>query len=336
MTNTLRIATSRAITALLIGLNATAAPLITKQQYDGIENGMTYEQVCAIVGRSGEELVNTQIAGYTTVMYSWKNSDGSYSNMNAMFQNGRLISKAEFRLPKGEIGVPAPDAPPQPLPAPHQDVLATKGEIGAPAPGAPIQTQRLPGPHQEFLSTNEIQAAIAGSGKNHHIHLTDVGGNLLRDMAAGLSCSSCSTVEAGIDVYLSDALIALRSELARRQYLPYTPAQEDTQRGMVVFAQGWIGTITTGCQSITRIALLSDVSGAVVEEAYLSNPADSEYQNAFGARINCQTLEARFSMESVERVKSGSPNGEFLIAVFVGTTHKAYTLKRKHQAKLGW
>jgi len=308
MTN--RIATSEAITALLIGLTATAmaASLITQQQYARIEDGMTYEQVCAIIGGSGEELVNTHIAGYTTVMYSWKNSDGS--NMNAMFQNGRLISKGQFRLPKGEIGAPAPDAP--------------------------IQTRPLPGPRQDFLSTSEIQAAIAGSGKNHHIHLTDVGGNFLRDMAAGLDCSSCSTVDAGINVYLSDALIALRSELARRQYLPYTPAQEDTQRGMIVFAQGWIGTITTGCQSVTRIAILSDVSGAVVEEASSSNPADSVYQNAFGAKISCQTLEARFSMDSVKRVQSASSKGEFLIAVFVGTTHKAYALKRKHQGKLGW
>jgi len=308
MTNTFRIAMLKAVAAVLIGLNAMAASLITQGQYDRIEDGMTYEQVCAIIGRSGEELVNSHIAGYTTVMYSWKNSDGSYSSMNAMFQNGRLISKSQFRLPKGEIGAPAPDAA--------------------------IQTQPLL--KQDLLSTNEIQAAIAGKGKHHHIHLTDVGGNFLRDMVAGLDCSSCSTVEAGIDIYQPDALIALRSDLARGQYLPYKPAQEDIQRGMVVFAQGWIGTITTGCQSVTRIALLSDVAGAVVEEAFSSNPADGVYQNAFGAKLNCQTLEARFSMESVERVKSRSPNGEFIIAVFVGTTHKAYTLKRKHQAKLGW
>lgn len=335
MTNTFRAALSRAIAALLIGLNAMAASLITHQQYDRIQDGMTYEQVCAIVGRSGEELVNTHIAGYTTVMYSWQNSDGSYSSMNAMFQNGRLISKGQFRLPKGKIGAPTPDASPQPLSAPRQDFLPTKGGIGA--PDAAIQTQPLPRPRQDSLSPNEIQAAIAGSGKSHHIHLTDVGGNFLRDMAAGLACNSCSTaVEAGIDVYLPDALIALRSELARRQYLPYTPAQEDTQRGMAVFAQGWIGTITTGCQSVTRIALLSDVSGAAVEEAYSSNPADSVYQNAFGAKINCQILSARFSMDSVRRVQAAAPNGEFQIAVFVGDTHKAYTLKRKHQAKLGW
>ena len=118
MTNTFRIATSRAIIALLIGLDAMAASLITQQQYDRIQDGMTYEQVCAIIGKTGEELVNTHIAGYTTVMYSWKNSDGSYSSMNAMFQNGRLISKSQFRLPKGEIGASAPTAPIQSQPLP--------------------------------------------------------------------------------------------------------------------------------------------------------------------------------------------------------------------------
>jgi TM2 domain-containing membrane protein YozV len=37
------------------------------------------------------------VLGYTTIMYSWKNPDGS--NMSAMFQNGELVSKAQFGLP---------------------------------------------------------------------------------------------------------------------------------------------------------------------------------------------------------------------------------------------
>jgi hypothetical protein len=35
--------------------------------------------------------------GYVSVMYIWKNSDGS--NMNALFQNGKLLNKAQFGLP---------------------------------------------------------------------------------------------------------------------------------------------------------------------------------------------------------------------------------------------
>jgi hypothetical protein len=189
----------------------------------------------------------------------------------------------------------------------------------------------------DFLTPAEVQAAQAGDGMKHHIALSDVGGNFLRDMAAAAACDYCSTGrEAGVDVYLPEALIALRSQLARRQYLSYSPVQEDLRRGLIVFARGWVGTVTTGCQSVTRIALLSDFGGGVVEEAYLSRPADNVWQNAFGAQINCQTLMARFSIDSVNRVQAAASKGEFLIAVFAGSTNKVYTLKRKHQSKLGW
>ena len=72
-------------------------PVVTRVKYEGIQEGMTYDQVRAVIGEAGDELSRSDIAGYTTVMYSWKNSNGS--NMNAMFQNGRLITKAQFGLP---------------------------------------------------------------------------------------------------------------------------------------------------------------------------------------------------------------------------------------------
>lgn len=71
-------------------------PTITGVKYESIQDGMSYAQVRAIIGEAGEELSRSDIAGYTTVMYSWKNSNGS--NMNAMFQNGRLVNKAQFGL----------------------------------------------------------------------------------------------------------------------------------------------------------------------------------------------------------------------------------------------
>lgn len=71
-------------------------PIVTQAQYDRILNGMSYQQVRNIIGTGGEELSRSDIAGMTTVMYSWTNSNGS--NMNAMFQNGRLVNKAQFGL----------------------------------------------------------------------------------------------------------------------------------------------------------------------------------------------------------------------------------------------
>jgi len=58
---------------------------------------MTYGQVRKIVGFPGEELSRSDMAGYTTIMYAWKNANGS--NMNAVFQNDRLVIKAQFGLP---------------------------------------------------------------------------------------------------------------------------------------------------------------------------------------------------------------------------------------------
>jgi len=70
--------------------------IVTLAEYHKIEDGMSYQQVVNIIGEPGKELSRSDIAGYTTVMYSWSNSGGS--NMNAMFQNDKLVNKAQFGL----------------------------------------------------------------------------------------------------------------------------------------------------------------------------------------------------------------------------------------------
>ena len=71
-------------------------PLVTKYEYDQVIVGMTYTEVKEIIGAPGEELSKNNMAGFTTVMYSWVNSNGS--NMNAIFQDNRLVQKAQFGL----------------------------------------------------------------------------------------------------------------------------------------------------------------------------------------------------------------------------------------------
>lgn len=73
-------------------------PIVTLADYRRIDAGMSYGQVRAIIGADGEELSRSDIAQYTTIMYSWKNANGS--NMNALFQNNRLVTKAQFGLPE--------------------------------------------------------------------------------------------------------------------------------------------------------------------------------------------------------------------------------------------
>lgn len=72
-------------------------PVVTKAEYDRIMEGMSYSQVRQIIGAPGEEQSRSDLAGFSTVMYSWMNANGS--NMNAMFQNDALVTKAQFGLP---------------------------------------------------------------------------------------------------------------------------------------------------------------------------------------------------------------------------------------------
>lgn len=70
---------------------------VSKAQYDALQSNSTYDEVVAVLGCHGEELSSTEMAGYKTVMLMWSgNSFGG--NMNVMFQNGRMMSKAQFGL----------------------------------------------------------------------------------------------------------------------------------------------------------------------------------------------------------------------------------------------
>lgn len=69
---------------------------VTMEEYKKIKNGMSYEEVVEIIGFEGTEMSSNELAGIKTIMYSWQNADGS--NMNAMFQNNKLNSKAQFGL----------------------------------------------------------------------------------------------------------------------------------------------------------------------------------------------------------------------------------------------
>lgn len=69
---------------------------VTAENFKRLKNGMTYEQVVEILGKEGELMSENEIAGTKTEMYQWK--AGMMANMNAMFQNGKMISKAQFGL----------------------------------------------------------------------------------------------------------------------------------------------------------------------------------------------------------------------------------------------
>jgi hypothetical protein len=88
---------------LALASPATAASnCATKDGFDQIREGMSYELVVQILGCDGEVMSSSEMAGFRTVMYGWKASGfvaaATGGNMNAMFQNGRMVSKAQFGL----------------------------------------------------------------------------------------------------------------------------------------------------------------------------------------------------------------------------------------------
>jgi hypothetical protein len=72
--------------------------LASMEDFNTLQAGMSYSQVCDIVGDQGTEMSRSEIAGYQTIMYSWNGNGILGANMTAMFQNGKLVSKAQFGL----------------------------------------------------------------------------------------------------------------------------------------------------------------------------------------------------------------------------------------------
>jgi hypothetical protein len=203
------------------------------------------------------------------------------------------------------------------------------------APGQIVQTvvqERAASPvafkpvAADVFSDDEVKLAVSGKGKDHWVWIQD----------AGFMAAQGNQVPA-ITLYMPEAVLAIRAEAAKKQFTRYEPAEEDKRRSLMIVAQGYAGkTITDGCTSITRIVLLSDSSGGVVQEAYLSEPLGETWRNGFGATNQCQSLRVKFLLADVRRVKAAAPNGEFLVAVFVGSVNtKMYKIKKKHQSKLG-
>lgn len=71
---------------------------LTKRMFDRITTGMTYANVVDIVGKEGEEISRTDIAGFTTIMYAWQNGGFDMGTLTIMIQNGKVVSKSQFGL----------------------------------------------------------------------------------------------------------------------------------------------------------------------------------------------------------------------------------------------
>jgi hypothetical protein len=71
---------------------------VTMASYQQLTDGMTYEEAVQVLGAQGREMSRTDLAGISTVMYSWEGAGGIGANMTVMFQNNKLVSKSQFGL----------------------------------------------------------------------------------------------------------------------------------------------------------------------------------------------------------------------------------------------
>jgi hypothetical protein len=93
------------IIAVAVGLNEASKTLhrnetaakITLSEFNSIQSGMTVDQVNNIVGGPGKLLSQTDIGGHHTEIRMWSGQDLG-SNANVTFQDGAVISKAQFGL----------------------------------------------------------------------------------------------------------------------------------------------------------------------------------------------------------------------------------------------
>lgn len=74
---------------------------ISLEEFNKIETGMTYEEVCDIVGGKGTLGSSVDIgmgAEYKSELYQWTGDGSIGANANVTFQGGKVVSKAQFGL----------------------------------------------------------------------------------------------------------------------------------------------------------------------------------------------------------------------------------------------
>lgn len=77
--------------------STTNSTLITKEKYDQIQTGMSYDQVVQLIGSNGQNISESEINGTHYSTYSWTAEDG-VSSANISFRDNVVISKSQMDL----------------------------------------------------------------------------------------------------------------------------------------------------------------------------------------------------------------------------------------------
>lgn len=72
--------------------------LITLDEYNKIQNNMSYMEVVDIIGSLGTQQASAGDGAYATFIYNWDGNGTIGSNASITFQNGKVIAKAQVGL----------------------------------------------------------------------------------------------------------------------------------------------------------------------------------------------------------------------------------------------
>jgi hypothetical protein len=177
----------------------------------------------------------------------------------------------------------------------------------------------------DHLSETEIAAAIAAPPNTGFVQIED----------AGFSTPSrCNAQMPSESLFTPTGWLNARNLGAKKQYIQFHPTSDDTLRALTILSKGCAGGVPPSCDTISRVALLSDKAGEVVVEAISQRSLSQTWQNAYGASASCSGVVSLFSLSDVQKVQNAK--GEFMIATFSGPhLLKVYTVKEKHIQKLG-
>ena len=73
-------------------------PEITYDEYTRIRTGMTYDEVCFVIGTKGVESASSSSGGSSIKIYSWDGSGSIGANARITFIDGKMTSKAQAGL----------------------------------------------------------------------------------------------------------------------------------------------------------------------------------------------------------------------------------------------
>lgn len=179
----------------------------------------------------------------------------------------------------------------------------------------------------DLLSDSEIAAAIAAPANSGFVFIEDGG------FSTPSACQAQMPSEA---LFTPLGWIHAQNLNAKRSFLPFNPSDDDKLRALRIVSKGCANGSSAGpvCDTISRVALLSDKSGTVVVESFRQYALTQAWQNGYGASASCSGLVSLFPIPDLQKIRNGK--GEFLIATFSGSQLlKIYTVKEKHLKKLG-